>query len=66
MSPHPGGDSVVDQLRARWILAIGELGATAAAEDAARAFALRGTCTLDEARNLVMRAWSMLAIADRR
>jgi hypothetical protein len=52
--------------RERWLLAIAELGATRAAEDAAEAFVLRSGCTLEEGRTIVARAWRLLGIADDR
>ena len=54
-----------DQLRARWLVAIAQLGATAAKEDAAQAFVLRTGCTLDDGRMHVGRAWQILGISDR-
>jgi hypothetical protein len=60
--PQPLDASVVDQFRERWLRAIDELGASAAAEDAAAVFAQRMGCTVAEARLLVSRAWQMLGI----
>lgn len=54
-----------DMMRGRWLLAIAELGARVAAEDAAKAFAERTGCSVAEGRLLVRRAWQMLGIADR-
>ena len=51
-----------DQLRARWFLAIDELGPSGAADDAAHAFVDRMWCTLDEARDLVRRAWQTFSL----
>ena len=54
-----------DQLRARWLIAIAQLGANAAKEDAAQAFALRTGCSLDDGRMHVGRAWQILGINER-
>jgi hypothetical protein len=64
MSQLPVESPVIEQLRARWQQAIADLGASAAAEDAARAFTLRSSCSLAEGRAYVRRAWQVLAIAD--
>jgi len=54
--------STVDALRLRWLAAIKELGADAAAEDAAQAFVLRLGCTPSEGRAIVLRAWHTLGL----
>jgi hypothetical protein len=54
--------AVVNQLRARWLRTIDELGPAAAAEDAAQAFVVRSRCSLEEGRAEVARAWGILGI----
>ena len=51
-----------DLFRARWRLALDELGPEAAAEDAAQAFALRMRCSVEEGRAIVERAWRILGL----
>jgi hypothetical protein len=64
MSQLPAGNPVIEQLQSRWRLAIANLGAAGAAEDAAQAFALRTRCSLEQGRAYVARAWQLLAISD--
>jgi hypothetical protein len=64
MEMAPSGH-VNDQLRQRWLQAISDLGASAAAEDAAQAFVSRMGCSLDEAHSRVRRAWEILGINQR-
>jgi hypothetical protein len=57
-----GAGVLNDQLRARWLAAIAELGAAGAQKDAAQAFVQRTGCTLDEGYGHVKRAWKMLSL----
>jgi hypothetical protein len=66
MAKHSVVSVLDDQLRARWLDEIAELGSIAAAEDAAQAFVLRMGCSLDDARLRVRRAWQMLGIESAR
>jgi hypothetical protein len=54
--------SASDLLRRQWLKAIHELGATAAAEDAAEVWTQRLGCSIDEGRAIVARAWRTLAL----
>ena len=58
----PSASEVEDQLRQRWLLAIAKLGREGAFWDAADAWALLLGCSSAEAREIVKRAWSMLAL----
>ena len=51
-----------DLLRRQWLKAIRELGAAAAAEDAAEAWTVRLGCSIEEGRAIVARAWRTLAL----
>jgi hypothetical protein len=53
---------IEDQLRTRWLLVIEQLGADAALQDAAEAFALRFGCNITEGRAIAVRAWRLLAL----
>ena len=53
---------IEDQLRARWLAAINELGADVALGEAAEAFALRFGCDLSEGRAIALRAWRTLSL----
>jgi hypothetical protein len=58
-----GAGVVNDQLRARWLAAIAELGGAGAQKDAAQAFVQRTGCTLDEGYGHVKRAWNILSLS---
>jgi hypothetical protein len=49
-------------LRRLWLSAIYDMGADAAAEDAAQAFVLGLGCALSEGRSIVVRAWRTLGL----
>lgn len=57
-----GAGVLNDQLRARWLAAIAELGTAGAQKDAAQAFVQRTGCTLDEGYDHVKRAWNILSL----
>lgn len=56
------GKPIEDELRRRWLLAIEQLGADAALQDAAEAFALRLGCSVSEGRAIALRAWRTLSL----
>ena len=56
------GAMIEDQLRARWLAAINQLGADVALGEAAEAFALRFGCDLSEGRAIALRAWRTLSL----
>lgn len=63
MGEEPREPAVIeDQLRRRWLLAIERLGAEAALDDAAEAFALRFGCNASEGRAIALRAWRRLSL----
>lgn len=53
---------IEDRLRERWLVAIEELGAEGAVNDAAEAFALRFGCDISEGRAIALRAFRTLAL----
>ena len=58
----PSASLVGDQLRERWLQAITELGREGAFQDGVEAWMRLLGCSIADAREIVRRAWSMLAL----